>query len=183
MVAFRAEMKDVVAEPAFDNAAGDVAGTRDRIISIVRHAEPVENALHGNAGPRRIGNEDDGAAARAKPRQRLAGRAIGGNAVMDDAPDVGQQHVVGLRQRFEMFEKIGQRVDTSARRARARCLDYSRRTINRQAPRRARGRQARPAAAPGRRAPCRTRCRYRRRECAGVPRRDAVCRPRRRCDG
>ncbi len=41
-----------------DNAAGDVARTRDRVIGVVRHAEAVEDAHHRGAGARRIGDED-----------------------------------------------------------------------------------------------------------------------------
>ena len=36
-------MEDALAQAAFDDAAGDVAGTGDRVVGLARHAEPVED--------------------------------------------------------------------------------------------------------------------------------------------
>ena len=37
-------------EAAFHDAAGDVAGTHDRVVGIVRDGETIEDALHRSAG-------------------------------------------------------------------------------------------------------------------------------------
>ena len=52
---------------------------------------------------RRIGDEDDGAAAPAKPGQRVAGVGEGSDAVMHHAPDVAQHDIVARRQHAEAF--------------------------------------------------------------------------------
>ncbi len=117
MVALRAEMKHILRKAAFDNAARDIAGTGDGVIGIVRHVQPVKNALHGEPGPRRIGNQNNRAAALAKFHQRLARLLERRNAVVHDTPDIAEQHVVVTRQRLKMRDDIGQDLKTSARRS------------------------------------------------------------------
>ena len=77
----------------------------DRVVGFARHAEPVEDAHHRRARPRRIGEQDRRATARAKARKRLACRRKGGNPVMHNAPNVAKQHVVIAHERREMVAR------------------------------------------------------------------------------
>ncbi len=76
-----------------DEVPGQVAGTDDRIVGFVGDAELAQLALHGVGRPRRVGDEDDGAAALAVGVQRLAGFGKGFEPVMHHAPDVGEDHL------------------------------------------------------------------------------------------
>src|SRR5208282_4488515 len=107
-VPWRSEVEYALVEPALDDAAGDVAGRRYRVIGVVRHAELVENPLHGGARPRRIADQDHGAAAGAKALERLAGRGESRDTVMNHAPNVAQQHVIAARERCKPFDDSGQ---------------------------------------------------------------------------
>ena len=75
-------MKYPFTRPGLDDAAGDIAGTHDGVIAIVRHVEAVEHALHRSARPRCVGDKDHRPAAGAKARQRVAGFRKGRNAVV-----------------------------------------------------------------------------------------------------
>src|SRR5271155_2881151 len=101
-------MKHALARSRLDDAAGDIAGTHDGVITIVRHLEAVEHALHRRTWPRRVGDEDHRAAADAKARERVAGFRKGGDAVVHDSPDVAKKHVVIARERSKSFDDFWQ---------------------------------------------------------------------------
>ena len=57
--------------------------------------------LHHLARARRIGDQDHGPALRAEARERVTRFRCGGDAVVDDAPDIAEQDVVGGRERAQ----------------------------------------------------------------------------------
>ena len=63
----------VLARPAGDEIAREIAGRDDRIIDVVGDAELAELPLHGIRRSRRVGDQDHRAALGAKRMQRLAG--------------------------------------------------------------------------------------------------------------
>jgi hypothetical protein len=56
---------------------------------------------------RRIGDQNHGAAKPAKPGQRIARVRRGGDAIVNDAPDVAQHDIVVGRERGEMTQERG----------------------------------------------------------------------------
>ena len=94
-----------MAAPLLDHGAGDIARGHDGVIGLARHMQPLELARHLFARARRIGDQDDHAAARARAHQRVAGVREGGDAVVHDAPDVAQHHVVVGRQRGKLRDQ------------------------------------------------------------------------------
>ncbi len=101
-IAFRPDVEHGAAARR-DLGARHVARRRDAVIGVGGNAELVELARHPFRRPRRIGDEDDGAAVAAKPGQRIAGLGEGGDAVMHHAPDVAQHDIVARRQGAEAF--------------------------------------------------------------------------------
>jgi len=92
-----------------DERAGDVARTHDAVVGRARHAQPVERqARHPLARPRRVGDEHHRAAALAEARERIAGIGRGGDAVVDDAPDVAEHDVVVAGERGEVRGERGE---------------------------------------------------------------------------
>ena len=81
-----------------DEVPGQVAGTDDRVIDIVGDAELAQLPLHGIGRPRRVGDEDDGAAALAIGVQRLAGFGKRFEPVMHHAPDVGEDDLDAIHE-------------------------------------------------------------------------------------
>ena len=72
-VALRTDPEHLLAGVVGDEVPGQVAGTDDRVIGLVGDAELAQLPLHGIGRPRRVGDQDDGAAALAIGVQRLAG--------------------------------------------------------------------------------------------------------------
>ncbi len=103
----RADMRDPFARPLDDQRAGDVAGAHDRVVAVTRHLEAVDELLHELARARRIGDQHDGAATFAELAQRIARVRSRRDAVVHDAPDVRQQHVVVRRNGREMAAEAG----------------------------------------------------------------------------
>ena len=103
---------------------GQVAGRDDRIIDIVGDAELVQLPLHGIGRPRRIGDEDDGAAALAIGVQRRAGFGKRFEPVMHHAPDIGEDHLHAIDEVAQPFDEakcghdIGRRLARSGGAAR-----------------------------------------------------------------
>ncbi len=92
-----------------DERAGDVARTHDAVVGRARHAQPVERLTrHPLARPRRVGDEHDRAAALAEARECIASIGRGGDAVVDDAPDVAQHDVVVAGERGEVRGERGE---------------------------------------------------------------------------
>src|SRR6202021_3508479 len=104
-VALWTEMKHALRQSCFDNAVGDVTGTRNRVVRSVRHGKTIEDASDVRARARRVGDQDDRAAPAAKARKRIAGLREGGDAVVHDAPDVAQQDVIVARERTKLFHR------------------------------------------------------------------------------
>ena len=96
-IAFRPDVEHGAATGR-DLGARHVPRRRDAVIGIGGDVEPIELARHPFRRPRRIGDEDDGAAVAAKPGERIAGLRECGDAVMHHAPDVAQHDVVARRQ-------------------------------------------------------------------------------------
>ena len=89
-VPLRTDPEDLLAGMVGDEIPGQVAGTDDGVVGFVGDAELAQLALHGIGRPRRVGDQDDGAAALAIGVQRLAGFGKGLEPVMHHAPDVGE---------------------------------------------------------------------------------------------
>ena len=73
-----------------DEMPGQVAGRDDGVVGFVGNAELAQLPLHRIRRPRRVGDEDDGAALLAERVQRLAGLGKRLEPVMDHAPDVAR---------------------------------------------------------------------------------------------
>ena len=86
-----------------DRVIDDQQMVGDGVIGVGGNAQLVELPRHPFRRPRRIGDENDGAALAAKPRQRIAGVGEGGDAVMHHAPDVAQHDVVARRERAKIL--------------------------------------------------------------------------------
>jgi hypothetical protein len=108
MVARRTNVAQALAAAARDDLAGDVAGRHDAVIGLRRHAQMRDLADYRRARTRRIGDEHHRLALRADPHQRVAGGGKRHFAVMHDAPDVAQEHVIGGRDGREMRDQIWQ---------------------------------------------------------------------------
>ena len=104
-IALRADMEDGAAARR-DLGARHVARGGDAVIGVGGNAQLVELPRHPFRRPRRIGDENDGAAVAAKPRQRVARVGEGGDAVMHHAPDVAQHDVVARREGAEVFGEL-----------------------------------------------------------------------------
>ena len=104
VVALGAEPEHLLARVVGDEVPGQVAGRDDRVIGLVGDAELAQLPLHRIGGPRRVGDQDDGAALLAICVQRLAGLGKGLQAVMHHAPDVGEHD-------FHAADEVAQPLD------------------------------------------------------------------------
>ena len=91
-------MEHGAAAPAGHHFAGDVARGRHAIIGAAGTPEAVELANHPRRRPRRIGDQDHGAAAGPETLKGLACLRMGMDPVMDHAPDIAQNHVIARRE-------------------------------------------------------------------------------------
>ena len=88
-----------------DEVPGQVAGTDDGVIGFVGDAELAQLPLHGIGRPRRVGDQDDGAALLAIGVQRLAGFGKRLEPVMHHAPDVGEDDIDAVHEVAQPFDE------------------------------------------------------------------------------
>ena len=88
-----------------DEIPGQVAGTDDGVVGFVGDAELAQLALHGVGWPRRVGDQDDGAAVLAIGMQRLAGFGKGLEPVMHHAPDVGEDDLHAVHEATQLLDE------------------------------------------------------------------------------
>ena len=104
-VALRAEPEHFLARVVGDEEPGQIAGADDRVIGLVGDAELAQLALHRIGGPRRVGDQDDGAALLAIGVQRLAGFGKRLKPVMHDAPDVGEDDLHAVNEVAQLLDE------------------------------------------------------------------------------
>ncbi len=92
-VALRADPEHFAAGVIGHEMPGQIAGTDDGVVGIVGNFKLAQLPLHRVGGPRRVGNQDDGAAALAKMMQRLAGFGERHQPVVNHAPDIGEHDI------------------------------------------------------------------------------------------
>ena len=105
IVALRAEPEHLLAGMVGDEMPGQVAGTDDGVIDVVGDAELAQLPLHGIRRPRRVGDQDDGAALLAKGVQRLAGFGKRLQPVVHHAPDVAEHDVDAVDEVAQPLDK------------------------------------------------------------------------------
>ncbi|MCY1233068.1 hypothetical protein D9M72_455870 [compost metagenome] len=77
-----------------DQRAGHIARGHDPVVGFVRHAETADLDLHTRMRTRRVGDQHHSQAGGTRLGQRLASGGKGLHAVMKNAPDIAQHHVV-----------------------------------------------------------------------------------------
>ena len=108
IVAFGPEPEYLPSGMVGDVVTGQIARGDDGVIGVVGDVELLQLPLHGIGRPRRVGDEDDGAAALAVGVQCFAGFGKGFQAVMHHAPDIGEDHL-------DAIDKIAQPLDKTQR--------------------------------------------------------------------
>ena len=98
-----ADVVDHLAAIGRNEFAGDVAGGDEAIIGVAGHVHAIEHSDDRPGGAWRVGDEDDPPSPRPEAAQSLDGGGMGRDAIMDHAPDVGENGIVarskGLKRR------------------------------------------------------------------------------------
>ena len=103
-VALGAEMINS-ALPLRDDVPRHVAGGHDGIIAAARQPELIKVVPNNRTWTRRVGNQDDRTSSLAEAYECVGRLWKGNDAIVYDAPDVAQKHIVAVSQQLEMVGK------------------------------------------------------------------------------
>ena len=93
--------------------AGDIAGRRHAVIGVRADAELIKLANDLWSRPWRVGDQNDGTATGAIPRQRIAGFRVRFQPIMDHAPNVAKNDIIARREDREAVEQVKRHAWTS----------------------------------------------------------------------
>ena len=108
VVALRPEPVHFLFQMIGDEVTGQIAGADDGVVALVGDVELAELPLHRIRRPRRVGDQDHGAALPAERMQRLAGFRKCLEAVVHHAPDVAEHDI-------DLAHEIAQVLDETKR--------------------------------------------------------------------
>jgi hypothetical protein len=103
-VALGAEVIDC-ALPLCDDTPRHIARRHDGIIADARQAKLIEVVPDNRTWTRRVGDQDDRAASLTKACECVRRLRKRNDAVVHDAPDIAQEHIVAVGQQLEMVGK------------------------------------------------------------------------------
>ena len=96
-VALRPDVEDLVAGLLFHQSNRHVARRDDGVERVGRNPELQHLAFDRRRGPRRVADENDGAAPPSERHKRLRGLRERGHAIVQYAPDVAKNRVITVR--------------------------------------------------------------------------------------
>ena len=103
-VAWRPDVEGRLGTARRDEGDRRVAGGDDAVVGRPRNAEPVELAHHRGLRPGRVGQQHHGPARLPEPGEGICRGREGPAAVVHDAPDVAERHVVERREVAQPFD-------------------------------------------------------------------------------